>query len=64
MSEKGPVISQGPHHIQNYASTNEVWVLVLRFFMFPSVVSPGFTLVFDPRDRLGGQRGKVGSASE
>jgi len=31
VSERGPVINQGPHHIQNEASMKEVWVLVLGF---------------------------------
>jgi len=38
-----------------------VWVLVLGFFKFLSAVSLGFSLVLDPRARLGG---KVGNACE
>ena len=32
--------------------------------MFLSAVSLGFSLVLDPRGRLGGRRGKVGSTCE
>jgi len=60
VSEKRPVINQGHHQIQNWASRKEVWLLVLVFFIFLSAVSRGFSLVLDPRGRLGG-RGKVGS---
>jgi len=41
-----------------------VWVLVLGFFMLLLAVSFGFCLVLDSIDRLGGLRGKVGSACE
>jgi len=52
VSERGPVINQGPHHIQNWASIKKVWVFVPRFFMFFfQPFSSGFFLVFDPRDR-------------
>jgi len=34
VSERKPVINQGPHQIQNQASIVEVWVLVLGFFTF------------------------------
>jgi len=42
----------------------EVWFIILRFFMFLSAVSLGFSLVLDPRGRLGGRGGKVGSTCE
>jgi len=45
-------------------SINEVWVLVQGFFMFLSAVFPRFFLVLNPRGRLGGLGGKVGSACE
>ena len=32
--------------------------------MFLSAVSPGFSVVLDPRSRLGGRGGNVGSACE
>ena len=61
VSERGPVINQGPHHIQNQASIKEVWVLVLGFFVFLPAVSPGFSLALDLRGRLGVLRGNVES---
>ena len=60
VSERGPVINQGPHQVQNQASTKEVRVLDLRSFMFLSAVSSRFSLVLDPRGRLAGLGGKVG----
>jgi len=56
VGERGPVINEGPHQVQNYASIKEVWVLVLGFFMFLSAVLSGFYLVLDP----GGIMGAVG----
>jgi len=48
-------------HSACHVSINELWVLVLRFFMFLSAVSSMFSLVLDPRGRLAG---KDGSACE
>ena len=60
VSEKGPaIINQGPHPIQNLASTKEVCVHVLWFFMFLSAVSSRFPLVVDPTGRQGGLRGRL-----
>jgi len=42
----------------------KAWVLVLGSFMFLSAALPGFSLVLDPRGRLGGLGGKAGSACE
>ena len=42
----------------------EVYILVLRFFVFLSTVSPGFSSVLDPRGRLKGLGEKVRSACE
>jgi len=41
-----------------------VWVLVFRLFIFLSAASGRFSLVLDPRGRIGGLGGKVGSACE
>ena len=40
-SERGRVISQRPHQIQNQASTKELWILVVGLFTFLSAASPG-----------------------
>ena len=63
MSKREPVITQWPHHIQNYVSIQEVWVVVVTFFTFLSAVSSEFSLVSDPSGRLGGLVRKVGSPS-
>jgi len=47
VSERGPAINQRPHQIQNLGNLKKVWVLVVGFFMFLSVVSPKFSLVLD-----------------
>ena len=39
-------------------------VIVVGFFVLLSAVSPRFFSVLDPRDRLRGLGGKVGSACE
>ena len=64
VSERGPVINQGPHHIQGWTSIKEVWVDVLGFFMFLSAVFPRFSLILDPKDIIGVLGGKAGSACE
>ena len=64
VSERGPAVNQVPHQIHNWASINEVWVLVLGFFIFLSAVSSGLSLVLDPGGRLGSLEGKMGSACE
>ena len=58
------MINQGSHKIRKEASMKEVWVLVLRFFMLVSAVSPGSCLALDPRGRLGILGENVGSACE
>jgi len=55
---------QSSHQIYNLMSVKEVWVLVLDIVVFLSAVSLGFSLALDPRCRLSGLRGKVGSACE
>ena len=57
-SERRPAINQRPHQIQNWMHIKKVWVLVLGFFTFLSAVFAGFSLVLDPRVRLGDLRGK------
>jgi len=57
LSERGPVIKQGPHQVQNYFFIKWVWVLVLGLFIFLSAV-PSCS------SRLKGLEAKVVNASE
>jgi len=59
VSERKPAINQGPHQIQNQAIIKHMWVLGLEYSCLSC--SLGFSLVLDPRGRLGG---KVGSLCE
>ena len=58
-SERGPAVNQRPHQIQNQAIIKHMWVLGLEYSCLSC--SLGFSLVLDPRGRLGG---KVGSLCE
>ena len=65
MTERGPAVDRVPHQIQNQATINVRTVgSRLCLFVFLSSVHRGFSLVLDPKGRLGGLGGLVGSACE
>ena len=53
----GPAINSSNPEL---VSIKEVWVHVLRFFVFLSAISRRLSLVLDHTDRQGGLGGKVG----
>ena len=61
VSERGPAVNQVPHQIHNWASINEVWVLVLGFFIFLSAVSSGLSLVLDLEIDWEAWKGRLGA---
>ena len=66
-SERGLAINQLSHQINNQVSTYEGYVLgffVLRLAVFLKISLVLLCTVLDPRGRLGGLEGKVGSACE